>query len=113
MPALIAKVEEQILNYHKLHLSLLREKIRKSDKFYLARKTRKEIKPFMDEWMKVYRNAFGKFPHSYGTGQNNIENFWLDQRTIWNKAHKKEWNNNRDDEGRLMEYRPQAFAKKK
>lgn len=64
-----------------------------------------EIKPFMMEYIKVYRKAFDKLPHNYGIGQNNIENFWLDQRTIWNKAHKKEWNNNRDAEGRLMEYK--------
>jgi hypothetical protein len=59
----------------------------------------------MLEWVRLYQKAFGKVPQNYGVGQNNIENFWLDQRSIWNKAHDKEWNNNRDAEGRLMEYK--------
>ena len=105
IPGLLEKQAQMVKKYHMLHLSLLAEKIKRADTFYLARATRKEIKPHMMEWIKVYKLAFEKVPSWYGVGQNSIENFWLDQRTIWNKAHHKEWNNNRDSTGRLMEYR--------
>jgi len=104
---LIAEKEESVKKYHELHLSLLAEKIKRADRFYLARAKSKDIKPFMMEWQALFVKAFGKSPHWYNVGQisMNIENFWLDQRTIWNKAHGKEWNNNRDPDGRLMEYK--------
>ncbi len=104
---LIAEKEESVKKYHELHLSLLAEKIKRSDRFYLARAKKKDIKPYMMEWQDLFLKAFGKLPHWYYPGQivSNIENFWIDQRTIWNKAHGKEWNNNRDPDGRLMEYK--------
>jgi len=107
IPDLITKTERVIKKYHELHLSLLVEKIKKTDRFYLARTKSKDIKPIMMEWIKVHKNAFDKFPGWYypGQGAMNIENFWIDQRTIWNKAHGKKWNNNRDPDGRLMEYK--------
>jgi len=105
IPDLIEKSDQIIKKYHELHLSLLAEKIKRADTFYLARATKKEIKPHMMEWIKVYRQALGKVPSWYGAGQNSIENFWLDMRTIWNKAHHHPWNNNRDEDGKLMEYR--------
>lgn len=103
----IENSQKVITKYHELHLSLLAEKIKRADRFYLARAKSKDIKPFMMEWKDVFVKAFGKSPHWYNVGQisMNIENFWLDQRTIWNKAHGKEWNNNRDPDGRLMEYK--------
>lgn len=110
IPSLLEKQAAMVEKYHMLHLSLLAEKIKRADTFYLARATKKEIKPHMMEWIKVYQLAFKKTPSWYQTGYSgaidqNIENFWLDQRTIWNKAHKQEWNNNRDNTGRLMEYK--------
>ena len=107
IPELIEKSERVIKKYHELHLSLLVEQIKKADKFYLARVKSKDIKPIMMKWVKLYREAFGKDPGWYYAGQAsmNIENFWIDQRTIWNKAHGKKWNDNRDPDGRLMEYK--------
>jgi len=107
IPDLIAKTETVTKKYHELHLSLLVEKIKKADRFYLARARSKEIKTYMTEWLKVFVKAFGRNPSWYNPGQTsmNIENFWIDQRTIWNKAHDQKWNNNRDPDGRLMEYK--------
>lgn len=103
-----SKINEQITKLNQLKLSLLQEQIKRSKNFYLARSTRKQIEPIMRRNLVLFREAFGKDPSWYIQKQLGltIENFWINQRTTWNKAHGLEWNNNKDPNTKqLMEYK--------
>lgn len=105
IPDLIDKNQKIIEKLYQLKLSCMNELNKISDVFYLARKTKKEIKPLMFEYIKDHKLAFDKNPNWYESTSigYSMENFWINQRTTWNKAHNLKWNNNRDLNGRLME----------
>lgn len=99
-----ANMIKQIKNINELRLSILQEQVKRSDKFYLARKTKKEIIPIMKKHLFLFIKVYGKKP-SWNDG-NSVENFWINQRTTWNKAHGLEWNNNTDPNTKQsMEYK--------
>lgn len=102
-----AKISEQIKKLYQLKLSILQEQIKKSDKFYLSKATRKEIEPIMRRKLVMFREGFDRDPSWYVEQlSQTIENFWLNERTTWNKAHGLKWNNSRDPKTKqLMEYR--------
>ena len=107
IPELIKMNEMQIKQLYEMQLSCMVQLNKSSDEFYLAGKRRKEIYPIMQEWIKLHRIVFNEDPLWYNRNDysHSIDSFWAMQRGIWNKAHNLPYSNNKDLQGKSLEYK--------
>lgn len=108
IPELVELRQKQITLFYKLQFSCMRELNKMSDEFYLARKKKSEIRPIMIEHSKLYKLAFEKEAPWYHGGFRDsymIEDFWVHEKGVWNKAHNLPYSNNMDLNQQSMEYK--------
>jgi len=82
---------QSIKNLYKLKLSILNEENKNSEEFYLDGKLNKEVIPFYQEKLKLFRKAFDKDPSWYHwtASRYSIEQFRQAEKEIWLSGRKK------------------------